>query len=342
MIGVGLLSNINILSIDGGGIKGIISAIVLEKLEELLKQFSGNQNARLVDYFDLIAGTSTGSILAAIYLCPDKSGKPKFSASDATKLYREKGKYIFTKRPFYPINTLFGLLGPKYSHDELEDTLTEYFENITIGQLLKPCLITAYDTEKRKAIFFNTVSSKNNEEREYLLKDAVLASTSAPTYFPPAFIKSKALEKNCLVDGGVFANNPALCALIEGMKLPKFYHMNEVLLLSVANVSTKIFYEYCKVKKWGLIRWAIPILDILMDANEETVDYQLSKLFDAMNLSNQYIRIEKKENVNKFKMPKMDDASPESIKKLISIGYEVIDTERANLERVARLLIKRR
>lgn len=316
--------------------------MVLERLEELLQKYSRNPNARLVDYFDLIAGTSTGSILAAIYLCPDKDHKPKFSAKDATNLYISKGKEIFTKQPYYPLHTLYGLFGSKYTNKPLKEQLNHYFDNVQIGELLKPCLITAYDTERRKTIFFNTVSSKKSSERDFLLKDAVLASAAAPTYFPPAFIKSKSLKENCLIDGGVFANNPSMCALVESMKLPNCHDMKEILLLSVSNVSSKSTYEYRKVRHWGLLHWAIPILDILMDANEETVDYQMNKIFEGMNLRDNYIRIEKREKNNTSGLPKMDDASLNSINRLIDIAKELIEEEEENLEKLAHKLILRK
>ncbi|BCN31227.1 patatin-like phospholipase family protein [Anaeromicropila herbilytica] len=334
------MANINILSIDGGGIKGIISAMVLEKLEERLQVYSHNHNARIADYFDLVAGTSTGAILTAIYLCPDKNRRPKFSAKDATNLYLYKGKEIFKRQPYYPLNTFFGLFGARYTNTEFKKILDLYFGNLQIGDLLKPCLITSYDTEKRSAIFFNTVSSKKGEDREYLLKDSVLASASAPTYFNPAYIKSIRLKDNCLIDGGVFANNPALCALVEGIKLEEFTNMNDVFLLSVANVSTKVPYEYRKAKRWGLIGWALPILDILMDASEQTVDYQLEKIFSAIHLPNNYVRIEKEIEERNFSIPRMDDVRPESIQKLIDIGYKIVEEEKENIDRIARQLVE--
>lgn len=318
-----------ILSIDGGGMKGIVSAILLKSLEEKLKLYSNNLNARIADYFDLIAGTSTGSVLAALYLYPTEHGESKYSAEDVLNFYLNFGRDVF-KRSY-----LFPFFGAKYKNTVLKQYLEKYFEDITIGELRKPCLLAAYDTTRREAVFFNTVSSRKDQKRNYLLSDAILASTAAPTYFPPSCLKIKKNCSNCLIDGGVIANNPALCALIESLKLPKCEGLQETMLLSVGNVNNHKSYPYNDVKRWGLLQWAVPILDILMDGSEQTVDYQLRRLYKSVNRPQSYYRMQW---VSSDEVPGMDNTSKEAIAKFIEYGEKLAHQEKYRIDEIARHL----
>ena len=325
-----------ILSIDGGGMKGIVSALVLIELEEIIKKYTGAEKVYLVDYFDLIAGTSTGSILAALLLCPNDCNRPKYTASDALDLYLTKGKTMFQTNPLHKIRTLGGLIGPKYKNKALSAELNSYFGTVKTSELLKPCLLTAYDMTTRDSLFFNSLSSLKSEERNFNLADAVLASTAAPTFFPPSCTKSYNSCEDCLVDGGVFANNPSLCALIEALKLERTKNINDTMILSIGNVYTAKSYDYNKVKYWGAVNWAFPILDILMDASEQTVDYQLNKLYSTLGIPNHYLRVvaNVKENV-----PAMDDTSKEAIDRLLEIGKELAKKKHRDLEHYAQMLL---
>ena len=324
-----------ILSIDGGGMKGIVSALVLIELEDILKKYTGANTVYLVDYFDLIAGTSTGSILAALLLCPNDCNRPKYTASDALNLYLTKGKTMFQTNPLHKLRTLGGLIGPKYKNKALVAELNSYFGSVKTAELLKPCLLTSYNMTTRDSLFFNSLSSLKSEDRNFNLADAVLASTAAPTFFPPSCIKAYNSCEDCLVDGGVFANNPSLCALIEALKLERTKNINDTMVLSIGNVYSAKSYDYNKVKHWGAINWAFPLLDVLMDASEQTVDYQLNKLYSTLGVSNQYLRVVANVNEN---VPSMDDTSQKAIDRLLEIGHELVKKKHRDLEHYARML----
>lgn len=319
-----------VLSIDGGGMKGIISAKVLVELENLIQQYSQNSNARIGDYFDLIAGTSTGSILTALYLTPE-NGHPKYSAKQILDFYLTLGPSIFQKQSLYP------LFGSKYMSRDFEKTLTDIIGTIRISDLLKPCLIASYDTTARKAIFFNTETGRKDASRNYLVADAVRASCAAPTYYPPVCLTNPPVCPSCYVDGGVVANNPSLCALIEALKLPRCTSIHDIYLMSVGNIKNDTSYFYREVKKWGLIEWAAPLFSILLNSNEQTVDYQLNSLFQEEN--NHYLRLQ----VNSLeKTPDMDDYSKETIEFLLTSGDELIETRNEELKNFAYWLVTRK
>ena len=199
--------------------------------------------------------------------------------------------------------------------------LNKYLGNIKVNQLLAPCLITAYDPELSAANFFNKISANRTNCKNYFLKDVIIASTAAPTYFPPVQIQSFCNEVYTLIDGGIFANNPCMCALIEAFKLDDFSSIKDIKILSVGNISRKKPYMYSKISKWGLSNWAVPMFDMIMDANIQTVDYQLKTIFNSIKKPENYLRIE----LFQDNVPKMDDASPENIKKLIDMGTNLVN-----------------
>ncbi|MDO5520016.1 MAG: patatin-like phospholipase family protein [bacterium] len=327
---------IRVLSIDGGGMKGIISAMVLERLEELLKIYSKNDNAVISDYFDLIGGTSTGAIIAALLLTPDDCGNAKFSASEIVRLYKDHGKEIFKKRTLYPINTLFGLFGSKYTSKQFEKLLIKYFQDLTLNDMRKESLYTSYNTSNRKAVMFSSLSTKEWEKNNYLIRDIVLASTAAPTYFPPRQIYNEHCPNNCHIDGGVVANNPSMCLLIESLKLSTPHDIKDTMLLSIGNASSPKYYDYNSVKHWGYTKWAFPILNIIMDGSEGTADYEVRQIFDNLNRSSQYVRIEKHVEGN---IPDMDDVSTEAILNMVDIARALIKESDKKLKVFARQLV---
>ena len=268
-------------------------------------------------------------------LCPNDCNRPKYTASDALNLYLTKGKTMFQTNPLHKLRTLGGLIGPKYKNKALVAELNSYFGSVKTAELLKPCLLTSYNMTTRDSLFFNSLSSLKSEDRNFNLADAVLASTAAPTFFPPSCIKSYNSCEDCLVDGGVFANNPSLCALIEALKLERTKNINDTMVLSIGNVYSAKSYDYNKVKHWGAINWAFPLLDVLMDASEQTVDYQLNKLYSTLGVSNQYLRVVANVNEN---VPSMDDTSQKAIDRLIEIGHELVKKKHRDLEHYARML----
>jgi len=325
-----------ILSIDGGGMKGIVASIVLMKLEKYLKFYSKNENAAISDYFDLVAGTSTGSILTSLLLCPDENGRPKYSAKDALDLYVSKGKDMFRKKPLYPINTLFGLFGSRYSNKNFKAELDSYFGDRKISELIRPCILVTYDMMERRTLFVNSISSKKNTARDVSVSDAVLASCSAPTYFPPVPVTTQAGQKRCLIDGGVAANNPAMSALIEGLKLSKNCTICETYLMSVGNLTNLTSYGCKGTNKWGIVKFALPIVDIIMESSEEIVDYQVKKLYESRNMGNHYLRIE---SVVQEAIPKMDDTSEDGIRRLIDFGNKLADREELSIRSFAKTMV---
>lgn len=335
---------IRILSLDGGGIRGIIPARILVSLERKLQEIDHNPRAGIADYFDLIAGTSTGGILSCILLCPDGSDphRPRFTAQEALEMYMEKGEDIFQLTLMQRIRSAGGILDEKYSANGLEKVLETYFDELTLSQLMKPCLITAYDIRQRKAHFFTQHDAQKKRSHNYYLRDVARATSAAPSYFEVSQIKALDNKQYPLVDGGVFANNPALCAYAEARQL-KFSNRShypsasEMLILSLGTGSEERSYIYETARNWGMIEWIKPLFDIMMSGVSETVDFQLKQIYQAIEKPEQYLRISPSlGNAS----PDMDDASEENLQALFEAGEKCAEDYDREITELARMLIE--
>jgi patatin-like phospholipase/acyl hydrolase len=314
-----------ILSIDGGGIRGIVPGQILIHIERLLKEVFDDSTYRIADHFDLIAGTSTGGILACAYLMSEFD-RPKYTAEEVVDIYFERGDDIFTIPLFHKIRSAGGILDEKYPAEGLEEALLDYFGDAKLSDLLKPSLITAYDIKRRKAHFFTQHDSKDPDHNFYL-RDVARATAAAPTFFEISKIKSEANKYYPLIDGGIFANNPALCAYAEMRN--KFstkelkVQASDILLLSIGTGSANISYSYDEAVDWGLAAWAKPALDMMMAGVSDTVDYQLKQIFEAADSSKQYLRIngELPAGID----PNMDCVEPENLKALKTFGNDLYE-----------------
>jgi hypothetical protein len=227
------------LAIDGGGIRGIIPASILVEIEELA------DGARIADLFDVIAGTSTGGILALGATAPDSSGRPRLGAQELLDIYVESGAEIFPGggRPTWrqrllgpsggrhfardirgsaqQIGSAFGghpkhAGNARYFATGLEQVLQEKLGDTPLGDAATPVVITAYDMRAGAPVVFRSRDVKGMSEP--LMRDVARATSAGPTYFPPKEM-SIAGRDTVLVDGGLAANNPAMLGYTEAVRI---------------------------------------------------------------------------------------------------------------------------
>lgn len=328
---------VRILTIDGGGIRGIIPAVILNYIEEQLQKKTNNSNATLADYFDMIAGTSTGGILTTLYLLPALDGDTKNSryfAKEAVNFYKEYGSIIFKKKR---LSKVFSAI---YTEKGLESVLKEKVGDVKLSEVLKPCLITAYDISSRNAIFFTSPEAKNSTQKDYYMRDISRATSAAPTYFNPAKIKSMSGKTAYLIDGGMYANDPTMSAIVEARKnnFPNCNNPNfeDIYVVSIGTGKVKKNYDYDKVVKWGLLQWISPIIDIMMSSSAEVISYQAEKLFDAAKCNDSYVRIEPDLCMANTEM---DDVSDKNIFNLENAGHNFVDKNEKLLNDIVDKLI---
>ena len=166
---------------------------------------------------------------------------------------------------------------PKYPFEPLERVLDTYFGETRLSESLKDVLITSYDLERRHPHLFLSNQAKDRTSEDFLMKQIGRATSAAPTYFEPFKIeKPNSSDYYALVDGGVFANNPALCAYAEAKRVHK--DANDFLLISLGTGELSPRMPYEKARTWGLAQWAQPILNIVFDGVSDALHSQLQQL----------------------------------------------------------------
>ncbi|QEK90219.1 patatin-like phospholipase family protein [Wolbachia endosymbiont of Chrysomya megacephala] len=276
-----------ILSVDGGGIRGIIPAIVLAEIEYRTKK-------PISQMFDLMVGTSTGGIIVA-GLC-----NKQYSALDLVDLYQKDGPHIF-KSSFFRRSIFSWLNCAQYSCKNIEFVLNRYFGDSTLADATNNLMLTSYDIKNNYPFFFKSW----REDRNFIrLKDALRAATAAPTYFIPKHLKIDQINR-VLVDGGVFANNPAACAYASGKRL---FPNDDILLLSIGTGRTDRSIEYANSKRFGKIGWIKPLLNVMFASGLDCVNYQMNQV-----IGNRYVRIQSQ---LKLASADMDNITSKNIKSL--------------------------
>ena len=299
-----------ILSIDGGGIRGILPGQIMVSLERKLRKATGNDDARISDYFDLIAGTSTGGILGCAYTCPDENGRPKFTAEEAVDIYMEFGDSIFSTPFMQKVTSVVGLFGPKYPPFVLENLLKEKLGDIKLSDALTNLIIPAFTLDDGDTKFFTSSDARSNK-KDYFMWEVARSTSAAPTYFPAAFTGNLRDAMKGFIDGGVFANNPTMCALVEAYKvdvdLHRKYHvetakgvsepvfsnsfLDNVFVLSLGTSNHDAKYPFEKHAEKGMVTWIKPLIDIMMSGVSETVAYQVEQLFRLLRVQQAEARL---------------------------------------------------
>lgn len=299
-----------VLSIDGGGIRGLIPSLVLEEIEK-------KTGKSISELFDLVAGTSTGGILALGLTKNNGSNLPEYSAADLTRIYQEFGGQIFSRSLWKQISSLSGFTDEKYSAEGLELLLEEYFESETMGSLLKKVMITGYDIENLDPVFFKSWTDKY---ADVAIKSVARATTAAPTYFEPALVDVGGTEK-AIIDGGIFVNNPAVSAYAEALRL---FPGEEIKLISLGSGQLAEPIRYEKAKNWGAAGWVLPVMDCMFDGVSDAVDYQLRQI-----LGDNFIRLQTTLSVAS---DAMDDASADNVSALMQEAQMLIEANRSILD----------
>jgi len=246
-----------ILSLDGGGIRGIISAAFLATFEE-------TTDLALCSYFDLIAGTSTGGIIAlGVGL-----GKP---LEDIVNLYKKLGEVVFKPRM---LRGPFNLFGSKYVNSSLIKELKSFYgDDTTLSALKCPVCVTTADIVTGDIM---VISSTDSRDQKRLLWETAVATAAAPTYFP--------VFNGSFVDGGIWANNPALVGLAE-ISLKEKIVNTRVLAVSTGS---RLFQKPKVNSKCGLAWWGESLVEFTFQTQSKGVDWIMKRL---CNKKNQYVRI---------------------------------------------------
>ncbi|WP_416899617.1 MAG: patatin-like phospholipase family protein [Minwuia sp.] len=320
-----------VLSIDGGGIRGVIPARILVEVEE-------RAGKPMADMCDLFIGTSTGGIIAAGLTAPgNKKAKPKFSAADMLALYVDRGHEIFHRSLWDGVTNIGGLTDELYDEAPLEKLLKKYLGNTTLRDCLKPVVITAYDIERREPYLFKTRRALEEDERNHYMRDAARATSAAPTYFEPEVVKSlsKPAVSRALVDGGVYLNNPSLAGYFEAISMGQKHDDLLVASFGTGIATRKIPFE--DARDWGKLGWVQPIISVMMDGQADSADHHLGLTLSSSGADQRYFRFDKELRDG---LDDMDAANRSNILGLLSEAEAIIDRQGAEIDKLVEQLLK--
>lgn len=293
----------NILSIDGGGILGLYSADILEKIEH-----ENCNDEPLSKYFNLITGTSTGGIIALAL----STGA---SANEIKQFYLKHGEKIFPKKKcLFP-----GVFKNKYSNKNLTNALKEFFGNKTIKDCKSSVCIPAIDVATCQPIMFKTNNNgKLCRDENTLLVDIALATSAAPTYFPLHSFDSFL----GLADGGLWQNNPTLYGIIEAISYfvgnGKEYDKIKILSLGNPGSCTRIGIS-TENHNSSILKWKANLVTLPMKISSIATTQIVGFLYKNQALSiDKYLRIEPQDLPTNLLDLKLDSADKESYEKMIT------------------------
>ncbi|KAL3626785.1 hypothetical protein CASFOL_029357 [Castilleja foliolosa] len=345
---------VTVLSIDGGGIRGIIPGTILANLEAKLQELDG-PNARIADYFDVIAGTSTGGLVTTMLTAPGTDNRPLYTAKNITSFYLQHSPSIFPKHSrdniVGRVTNFFG--GPKYDGKYLKSLIQGLLGNLTVSQTLTDVVIPTFDIKRLQPIIFTQKDSKAVVFKNALLSDVCLGTSAAPTFLPPHYFETKdAAGKTYtfdLIDGGVAANNPTLIAithiskqiLLGNFELEDMQPMDSkrmlVLSLGTGIAKQEEKYNARAAARWGLLGWVYnnghnPIIDVFSDASSDMVDIHVSTLFQSLHNEQNYLRIQDDTLVGDASS--VDISTTKNMQTLIQIGDSLLKkpVSRVNLD----------
>jgi patatin-like phospholipase/acyl hydrolase len=265
------MAKFHILSLDGGGIRGIVTAVLLRRLQ------AESGVPTWLDHVNLFAGTSTGGLLAL-----GLAGG--IGLQRIVDLYQLKGRLIFDDSWLDNLVDLGKVFGADYDNVNLEKELHALLGDRTLGDLAEKggyVLITAFDLDNEAAdparrrwkpkLFHNLPGTGNDNEQ--LAYKVGLYTSAAPTYFPSV---------DGFIDGGVFASNPSMCALAQTQdkRNDTCPPVSELVLLSLGTGTSLVYIEGQELD-WGYAQWAKPLVTLMLDGVAGIADYECHRLLGS-------------------------------------------------------------
>lgn len=311
-----------ILSIDGGGLRGVIPLQVIKEIERIT-------GGPIHQTFDLIAGTSTGALLTCALAFRDLdsvvANQRKYTLAEIQRIYEDRGKDIFPKYKF-PQKHYYNLkkwFRPQFSPKSLNNILVEYFGENRLTSCLKPVFITSYNIHRNLPVYFTTREATLQAEKNSKLVEVCRATSAAPTYFP-SFSFNFDSENIVCIDGGIVMNNPSIGALVEvlGNSDYKHYKINDrklnlkdISILSLGTGRTKRNHSSGKSHQWGRLNWIKPVIDISTGGPVKIIHNQILTIFNSSNLEKNYLRIDI--DIDE-KYSEMSDSDPRTLSYLLN------------------------
>ncbi len=331
-----------ILSIDGGGVRGIIPSIFLATLKDMLENRGLKKPYHKV--FELMAGTSTGGLISLALSAPlYKTPNGNLYAPEGgvipqklPQLYETMADRAFPGNRQYVWRTIRQFFTSKYSAASFQTILFELFGTCTIKNALTNLLLTSFDMKSMQPVFMKkrTTEAGGETDPDFFMVDAALATTSVPTYFPPAHVMSVDDSANyCLVDGGIFCINPSMSALTEARKISP---ESEYILLSLGTGTQKEEYNTDAMSRWGFFNWiapwlGVPLITAVGEGQRISTNHML-KRYPGVTLYRFDVQLDNGKG-------RIDDGSPENLNYLHKKAQEMIQDNHEKMQEVLQALL---
>lgn len=320
-----------VLAVDGGGIRGIIPTLVLQEIERRTKR-------PIASMFDVMAGTSTGALIALGLSVPSDDGTtPKYGTADILAIYKDRRKELFDRPFLHALTSLWGLAGPKYPSENLDNLVLDVLGDARLADALTDAVVATYDLENRAPFVFRAREARADKGLNFLTRSVARAAIAAPSYFEPAKLPDAGTGAiRWLVDGGIFANDPSLYGLAEAqLRAPREGNDADggVLLLSLGTGEVKTPIPGPKAAGWGALSWLSPILEITSSgaADELTNDLRILLESHTSHILRLQPRLTNAESA-------MDDISDGHIAALEKAASDLITANDAEIDALCRQL----
>ncbi len=323
---------VRVLVLDGGGIRGLITLEILAALEEKTGRRAG-------DLFDVIAGSSTGGIIATLLTLPGDDGRPCYSASDLVGIYRDFGANVFRSSLAYKIFTLDGFVGPRFPRLGLRGLLLDKIGFVHMADLTKPIWFPSYSDTNREPFFFRSreiPSAEISGSDEYLVADAIIAATTVPGIFMPAEIKTTdGGDLGLILDGTIYAPNPVMSAILG---VGHIYPGKSIYLVSLGTGGAGSSFGVKEASGWGMAQWLPRVLETMAHAQAvfENDFARLDNLPNGRPLCAQYHRIDKPYIAG---WSSWFDISRKNMDALAAFGATLAHEDDAQIAKIARDLL---
>jgi hypothetical protein len=268
---------------------------------------------------------------------PGPNGEALHTARDLVRFYEIGGKRVFSRSVWRKIRAVGNLVDGKYPAGGIEAVLADCFGEARLKESLTETLVTAYEIERRFPFLFKSSNAAAKPHYDFPMKLVARAATAAPTYFEPVKVPIDGpSDYYALIDGAVFACNPAMCAYVHALE--RFPAAEDILMVSLGTGELTRRLAYDDVKDWGAARWAQPVVNVMCDGLASSVDYQLRQLLPAgPHGRKRYYRFQARLDVGN---DDMDDASVENLRILKLLAEDMLQANRAQLRTLCEHLVE--
>ncbi|MCA9507359.1 MAG: patatin-like phospholipase family protein [Myxococcales bacterium] len=304
---------IRVLSLDGGGIRGILEVMSLTEIEDEIGK-------PINQIFDVMVGSSTGGLIALALSIGDEQGKAFYSARSLLEFYTKMGREVFHSTVSHKLSTGFGLWGPKYQSAVLKEHLERVLGDTMMSQALVPVIITGYHVDGETGVEFSSADAKEFPfDKDCLMREVAQATSAAPVYFDLANVEFSWGTLHGVADGGLYRNNPALIAYVNAHRMFPGRDI-EVYSFGTGKIGAEELQR--ELNGRGLINWVGPILKHFQIGDIEADNTMLHKLINEDGKQN-FFRVDIDVHRD-FRA--MDNVKRKNIEYLVRRGNELTKT----------------